>query len=295
MLNILSILSALPLFVLVYPYTPIISFNFGDSEIRIDHLLVFILILLVIRILLRKMLKYVFTFLTLLTLWFAVNTVTGGYGFKEVFQSYHAIILSFDAKLVNSERPFKHQAFKDAFILNQMIVQPDSMMRNYALDLSGKHFNDLKLGGQLREWAQALSIFKEINNSWNYVDDPLNREYYASPSETVNHFYIGSNYKGDCDDHAILMCSMLYNIGVQTRLVRAKSHIYPEMFVGSRKDFEKLVYYIRYYWFEEETKGKKIFYHLDREGNIWINLDYSEPYPGGFYLENDIVGSYIIH
>jgi hypothetical protein len=46
--------------------------------------------------------------------------------------------------------------------------------------------------------------------------------------------------------------------------------------------------------FKQEAKGKKLFYHVDTDGKVWINLDYTAHYPGGEFLSEKVLGILIL-
>ena len=125
-----------------------------------------------------------------------------------------------------------------------------------------------------------MSLFKYINQNFNYVPDPQKDEYYATPRETIL-----NGLGGDCDDHSILMASCLMSIGAQCRLVIVDNHMYPEMYAGDKKHFEFLQQAIIQMFSDEIID--RIYYH-EHDGNYWINLDYTAHHPGGPYLNDNI-------
>ena len=52
------------------------------------------------------------------------------------------------------------------------------------------------------------------------------------------------------------------------------------------KDLEMVVYLIKNVYFQEESKGKSIFYYQDSKGFFWLNFDYNDSYPGGKYMSD---------
>jgi hypothetical protein len=133
-------------------------------------------------------------------------------------------------------------------------------------------------------------VFKEINSNWVYVEDPEGEEYFAKPEETIQLFAIDGKFGGDCDDHAILMAASLKYIGAKVRLVRTPTHIYPELKVGDKRELDRMVQLIRSELFINESYGNSIFYHTDPAGDIWLNFDYTNGYPGGKFLDDKIIG-----
>ena len=130
-----------------------------------------------------------------------------------------------------------------------------------------------------------FTVFKEINGRWNYVNDPKDGDYIATASESLDYF------SGDCDDHSILMAAAIRSIGGTPRLIHTKGHIYPEILIGSMIDLEKINYLIKNVLFVKESYGKKIHYHIDERGQVWMNLDYTATYPGGPFMYEEILGA----
>jgi hypothetical protein len=152
----------------------------------------------------------------------------------------------------------------------------DSTVRSFAVKRSTQYFKDSykNYGPTVR----YLSLFKYINRNFNYVADPLKREYYASPMETI-----ANDLAGDCDDHTILMISALNAIGAKTRMVLTEDHVYPELFCGNKDQFLKTQTAIKELFPHEQVSG--LFYR-EENGNFWLNLDYSARHPGGPYANN---------
>lgn len=85
---------------------------------------------------------------------------------------------------------------------------------------------------ELREIAQAVvrgypdkegkvnAIYRYIVENFTYIVDPAGVELIQSPFETL------SLRGGDCEDLAILACSLLENIGIRTYLVLTENHAY---------------------------------------------------------------------
>ncbi len=66
-------------------------------------------------------------------------------------------------------------------------------------------------------------------------------------------------------------------IGVHTRLILTEGHLYPELFCGDEKNFEKINTAIMTLFSKKEVKGN-IYYH-EENGVYWLNLDYSARHP----------------
>jgi hypothetical protein len=154
----------------------------------------------------------------------------------------------------------------------------DSVVRNFAVRHSLESFDGSWT--KYQQVARELSLFKYINRHFKYVPDPRDLEYYATPKETIL-----NGLGGDCDDHSILMGSCMEAIGAQARLVIVKGHMYPELFVGNKADFQTFRNAVRELFGDQHID--RLFYH-EHNGQYWVNLDYSAPYPGGPYANNEV-------
>lgn len=289
---IIAIFSSFPFFILIYPYTPILTFTVNTSEIRLDPIILFLIVLSIILFLLIKFNKFVYLVLSIVTVFFSINSIVGGYGFKQVFDDYYAMLLSIEesTKLKHTSISSAYEPFIDAILLQNLVDIEQQKVRKIALEWSVKNFQKLHYSNEVSKISHCLSIFKEVNSHFKYISDPKNQEYFTPAYEVLESFKVDNMLKGDCDEHALLMVSLIKNVGGTTRLIRTKKHIYPELLIGNRKDFEKIKYYITYYWFPQILNADNIYYHIDGEGRIWLNLDYTANYPGGKFMENNIIG-----
>ncbi len=277
---LLNILITIPVFIIAHQ-------NFIDLNwiLHLDRIFLFIIILIIIQLILRAMrsITLISVFLYLILLLF--GTVFGKYGFKSVFDDYRYMIyaMSEDAKpqdiIISKMLPFPNKSK----IINAIEFEK-SAVRNFAVMATTKHFSNTKGYSDYRVVIQCFAVFKEINSRWNYVSDPKGKDYIAKASESL--LYLS----GDCDDHSILMAACVKSIGGTPRLIHTDGHIYPEILIGSRKDFEKVNYLIKKVLFATESNGKTLHYHIDERNQIWLNLDYTAHYPGGAFLKEEILG-----
>jgi hypothetical protein len=132
--------------------------------------------------------------------------------------------------------------------------------------------------------AQICDLWETVYNRWTYVNDPKGSEYFSPASRTIQ-----LGLKGDCDDFAITVGSIIQSIGGSTRIVTAYNqeggHAYPEVLIGTNKtDLDKIGTYIvkRYH-------SKGIAYHTTTRSGVtqyWLNLDWQSRYPGGKYFHD---------
>jgi hypothetical protein len=124
--------------------------------------------------------------------------------------------------------------------------------------------------------GQICDIFDFCYKNWSYVNDPLSRDYYAKASETLK-----NGLNGDCDDFAILLCSMILSIGGEARISFAydasSGHAFAEVNIGKtdRREIER--YLTARYAYTE------MWHKEDGNGNWWLNLDWQGQYPGAKY------------
>lgn len=278
---LLNVLIAIPIFIIIHQ-------NIIDPEwvFHIDRILIFIVLVVIIQLVIRLLRKVIIICIALYLLALLYGTVFGGYGFRSVFDDYRVMIFAM------AENPYpqdiivsKLLPFPNRSEILKAIEYNNPKVRNFALSATTKHFRNIRGYQKYRQTIQSFAVFKEIQNNWNYVNDPKGREYIAAASESLQHF------SGDCDDHAILMAAAIRAIGGTPRLIHTQAHIYPEMLIGSKSDLETVVYLIKEVLFVEESKNQKIHYHIDERGQIWLNLDYTAKYPGGPFMSQEILGA----
>jgi hypothetical protein len=276
----LNLLIAFPVFIiahqnLINPYWP---FN-------IDRIFLFLFIVLIIQLLLKALRTIIIICIALYFLVLFFGTVMGNYGFNSVYEDYNSMVYSM------TDNPFpqdiiiaKLLPFPNKSKILDAIEYENPKVRNFAIMATSKHFKDIKGFSDYRTIIQCFAVFKEINQRWNYVNDPKEGDYIATASESLRY------YSGDCDDHSILMAAAVRSIGGAPRLIHTKGHIYPEILIGSRRDLDQVNFLIKNVLFEKESNNKTLNYHIDERGQVWLNLDYTATYPGGPFLSEEILG-----
>ncbi|MDR2410683.1 MAG: transglutaminase-like domain-containing protein [Bacteroidales bacterium] len=164
--------------------------------------------------------------------------------------------------------------------IQQKVNYEDSTVRVFAVKSSLLYFDEYY--PKYRQICRQFSLLKYIKENFKYVSDPSNFDYFAPPQESIKLM------AGDCDDYSILLASVLKAIGANVRIVWAPKHVYPELYCGNKMEFEKYVNAI-YTFFEQEVKTKQIYYRMDKNGNYWINIDYTDVYPGSVYHSNEVL------
>lgn len=70
--------------------------------------------------------------------------------------------------------------------------------------------------------AQVFFITKHVREKMTYVRDPNGAEYIVSPLRLIASIKNSGSAYGDCDDHALLLNTLLTSIGVETRFLGVK-------------------------------------------------------------------------
>ncbi|MCL2131513.1 MAG: transglutaminase-like domain-containing protein [Lentimicrobiaceae bacterium] len=164
--------------------------------------------------------------------------------------------------------------------IQQKVNYTDSAVRHFAVEKSLIYFQEYY--PKYRQICRQLSLIKYIKENYRYVSDPSGFDYFASPTESI------SLMAGDCDDYSILMASVVKAIGGNVRIIWAPRHVYPELFCGDKASFDKYLSAI-YLFFDKEIGNKQIYYRLDKNQNYWLNIDYTDQYPGSVYFCDDVL------
>lgn len=148
----------------------------------------------------------------------------------------------------------------------------NAVVRNQAVSLAGKNEGEFNLG-------QVCDIFDYCYSNWKYVNDSKKNATVEFASNTLQN---GMN--GDCDDFAVLVCSMILAIGGEARINYAyneeSGHAFTEVNIGKTEVHEYLEK--RY---ASVYNGNGIYMRSDDQGNNWLNLDWFAKHPGGDYFD----------
>ncbi|MFI5188143.1 MAG: hypothetical protein ACHQF0_15535 [Chitinophagales bacterium] len=281
LVGMLSFLLAFPLFILVYYRLPDLEWPYHT-----DKIMVFFFISVLLLILVRSFKFVIIVAVAAVVGWLWYGTVTGQYGFEELYRDGKNVLSGLKGEPANKDLVFTgtRSLGTDKEIVNA-IDYKNPVVRDFAVEATNEYFKNEQEGTKLkyRILIQCFAVFKKINENWNYVSDPKDEEYIARASESVKLL------AGDCDDHSILMAASIKAIGGTPRLVYTDGHIYPELLIGSKKDFEHICKLIHEELFTDESNGRTIHYHQDEKGNTWINLDYTASYPGGKFMGDEVI------
>jgi hypothetical protein len=242
-------------------------------------------------ILIKKFNKFFLITFGLGFLGLTTSSLLGHYSFKNLYYDYGTIYFTFteDFGTISFQEESADFKFKQR-ILNAIDYR-NEIVKNKANAWAVVNFEEFKPTFPSLKILHCFSIFKEVRKRWNYVYDPKGEEYYSRTSITLNQLTDDDKLKGDCDDYSILMAGLLTAVGGEVQLVRTEvhtpervvGHLYPELKIGDIKDLEKIAYFIKNELFITESSDKPIFFYTDASGQVWLNMDYNDYYPGGKY------------
>ena len=272
-----GVITILPLAPLVNRYMPPLIVGDWNLDMLLSVIIAVVFTYIVLRI-------FHFLLIPALLLFVGVilyNQFTNRYAFGTMINDYRSMVYNSwgktgdkETSLVLTPSFFDGPLTRTVKQLKVKINHNDSLVRNFAVKNSLTYFDEYynKYGNNTR----ILSLFKSINRNFKYVSDSERDEYFATAKETIE-----NGMGGDCDDHTILMVSALEAIGAKCRMVLTEGHLYPELFCGNEKQFEKMQQAVLHL-FSREFSGN-LYYH-EQDGNYWLNLDYTARHPGGPYV-----------
>jgi hypothetical protein len=301
-LGAVSTILTLPLFIFLFKFMPRIEFYVGETLIKLDFVLLFLLIFFLTYYLLKKFRIIVVGIVVTGLITITITNFSGIYTVNNLKEDYYSFLFKLSGDSFEADFIEGNERFKKENELREAIdyINPD--VRNYAAHIGTKHFEDKAHFAGNRKWVQFFSVFKEVYGQWKYVHDPANEDYYSSASSTLSQLNQDEYFKGDCDDYSIMIAACIKAIGGEVRLVRTSvkqsdgsviGHLYPEVKFGTQDDLERIVHLIKNIFFENESAGKAINYYQGGKGFIWLNFDYNDSYPGGKY-QSEVRDSEII-
>lgn len=278
--RILAVILVFPLAFITFQYIPNPSW-----PLNLDRLLILAVIIGLVELIYHKIRVVIPILLGVTLIVLTMGTLTNTYSFRRAYTDFKesAYGALYEPEATDTPKHLKPFPHKNKYI--EAVDYYNANIRNYAVSLTKS--DDLRdcivKYHEYRRLIQCFAVFRDINTRWNYVNDPLGEEYLVPASENLDSF------SGDCDDHSIMMAACIMSIGGTMRLVHTEGHIYPEILIGDQKNLEDVNFIIKQELFKNESKGKKLHYHIDNQKQIWLNLDYTAHYPGGEFLEKDIV------
>lgn len=235
---------------------------------------------------LKILLTIIFIFAAVACIIIGVSSIDLGTSYSSSDESVEDIVLeeplpeppSIYYTVSKHEKRFLKDLFKDCNLSGyrrQLIEACDysnSLVRNTTVSIAGQNSGTYNLG-------QICDIFDYCYRNWHYVNDPVTNEIVEYASNTIQ-----NGLNGDCDDFAVLICSMILSIGGEARINFAYGpsggHAFTEVNIG-QTDVQE--YISKRY--KEVYNNDGIWTRLDNEGNHWLNLDWFASHPGGNYFD----------
>src|SRR6188474_492453 len=280
LVGFLSLFIAFPIFIVIHKQLPEY-----DWPIHSDRILFFLLVVVFVLLLLsmfRPVINFIFVGSLVLLVY---GTFTHTYGFSNLATDYKAMFSAIKPDSDENIMILDDSKFYYKADILEATNDRDAEVRGFAIRAANANFKrEQNLHERYRDIIQCFAVFKKINRNWNYVNDPVGKEYFAKASESVKFL------AGDCDDHAIMMAAAVKSIGGRARFISTTGHLYPEMMIGDKFDLPKIEHLIKDLLFQIESKDQSLHYHTDPDGKIWLNLDYTAAYPGGRYYAEPILG-----
>jgi len=177
-------------------------------------------------------------------------------------------------------------------IFDQHVEPNNDDIVRLAMDLAIEYPGGYRTG-------QIIAIYEYMINGdantgpWCYVDHEP--DYYMYAHQILKDgISSGCSGRGNCNDFAILMASLMDAVGYSTRIVHAyhqqSGHAYAEVYLGTKGPQVDAV--VR--WLNEHYR-KDIYLHVNNDPNskdVWLNLDWQSDsmdqcYVGGPFFEAD--------
>ncbi|MDW5562995.1 MAG: transglutaminase family protein [Methanomassiliicoccus sp.] len=127
---------------------------------------------------------------------------------------------------------------------------------------------------------QIARAYEWVKDNIAYISD-TSTDYWQTASETL------SRGTGDCEDHAILLCSMISALGGTSRVNIIQEHAFPTVYIGSTAgDLLKAKQSLASFY-GLETSEYRMTYLTDASG-YWLVIDTTGfPYAGGLPAKSE--------
>jgi len=153
--------------------------------------------------------------------------------------------------------------------LNELVEPKAAAVRETALQIASQYSGEYNV-------YQLCALFDWVKEEIGYVSDPRGMEYWSPPGETLR------AKGGDCEDHAILLSSMIEAIGGASRLVLTEDHALASVYIGDKSHADKVLEAIEDYYGAELP-----FAFWVENGDRWLVLEST----GGLYPGDLPVGA----
>jgi transglutaminase-like putative cysteine protease len=174
-----------------------------------------------------------------------------------MLKSYHLTVEEYDERIGDLER--ENEILREE---KNLVFNPECKTGKLA-EFSEENIREAMDPGIVRNLAVSIvspnsespviSLHMYVYEGVKYVDDPKGEEYIATPCETI---LTGG---GDCEDHAILLASMLESVGIDAKIIWLKGeHTFVGIQIGEEinTEIEKIQGCEDPLWLD--YKGKKL-------------------------------------
>lgn len=303
MVVFITLILVFPLFVVLYKYMPSIILPMGKGDTRIDHFILFVALFSALFFVVKQFKNILVSISILGLITITIFNFSGIYTLDRLYNDYNKILYDLGDESLEKRFFSRNEIFYKETELRASIDYNNAVVVNFARNKATSNFQEYSQLIRDRRIVQFFSIFKEIRSRWVYVFDPSGEDYYSKASETIEQLNYNDLFKGDCDDYSILMAACIRAIGGEVRIVRTNvtqldgtviGHMYPEVKIGDKKEFDNIAHVLRTVLFPDEIGNRPIRYYQDAKGFIWLNFDYNDHYPGGRYQSDVRVSELII-
>lgn len=107
----------------------------------------------------------------------------------------------------------------------QILAYLNDLALRYAQEPFVREFTTHRLANKTRNNdidGQVRQVTSFVRDNLRYVADPLGTEYVISPVILLQEIMRGERPAADCDDHVLLLNSMLGSLGIETRPIGVK-------------------------------------------------------------------------
>jgi len=139
--------------------------------------------------------------------------------------------------------------------VNDLVDPTDPKVREVAVQIAKEYPGTYNV-------YQLCALFDYVSNNIEYVSDPRGAEYWAKPSETL------TSGAGDCEDHAILVASLIEAVGGTTRLYATEDHMFAAAYIGTGDYVDAVTDAITNYY----NTPVLLSYMTDEDG-AWLMLE----------------------
>ena len=179
--------------------------------------------------------------------------------------------VTYDFESLAEERDVKYEegGYEVFNKLNELVNSRNPEVREKALEIASQYSGEYNV-------YQLCALFDWVRDEIGYVSDPGGIDYWSPPDETL------VSKAGDCEDHAILLASMIEAIGGATRVILIENHAFASVYIGDESHAGEVIEAIQNYYDVELP----FVYWIDN-GERWLFLEST----GGYYPGDLPVGA----